>query len=102
MRKKLCPKTLRLKGLIKDKKVNILIDFSCTHNYINIDLAKKFGLCICPIKDLTIYIATRKMFKGIRECDNVSIEIQELELQIDIFSLPLKEMDVFLGVEWLI
>jgi len=102
MRKRLCTKTLRLKGLIKGINVNIPIDFGSTHNCINIDLAKQLGFCICSMKDLTMSISTRKHFMEIGEFHNVSIQIQELELQTDLFSLSLKEIDVFLGAKWLI
>ena len=97
MIRKIRPKTLKLKGLIRGKNVNILIDSSSTHNCTNVDLAKQLDICICPIKDLTMPVIVVKKFKEIRECHKVSIQIQELELQTNIFSLPFKEMDVVIG-----
>lgn len=46
-------------------------------------------------------VATGKKFKEIGECHEVSIQIQELELQTDLLALALIEMDVVLGAEWL-
>lgn len=54
---------------------------------------------MCPIKDPTMTIATRQMFEEIGECHEVSIRIQELELQIKFYALSLKEMDIVLGAE---
>jgi len=102
MTRRLRPKTMKLKGLIRGRNVNIVVDSSSTHNCINIDLAKQLDICICLVKDLTTSIATGKKFEEIGEFHKVSIHIQELHLQIDLFSLPLKEMDVVLGAKWLI
>lgn len=99
MTKRLRPKTLKLKGSIRGRNVNILVYFGSTHNCINVDLDKKLDLCIFPIKDLIMTIAAGKKFKEIGECHKVSIWIKELELQIDLFSLPLKEMDIVLSEE---
>lgn len=54
---------------------------------------------MCPIKDLTMTVATWKMFEEIGECHKASIRIQELELQIKFYALSLKEMDIVLGAE---
>ena len=102
MTRRLRPKTQKLKGLIRSRNVNILVDFGSTHNCINIDLAKQLDLCICPIKDLTMSVTTKKKFEVIGEFHKVSIQIPELELQTDLFSLPLNEIDLVLGAEWLI
>ena len=51
---------------------------------------------------MTIFVTTGQKFREIGECHKVSIQIQELELQTDLFSLPLKKMDIVLGAKWLI
>jgi hypothetical protein len=43
---KLKPKTLKLKGIIKNINVIILIDFDSTHNYVDINFSKKLNLFI--------------------------------------------------------
>ena len=63
MRKKPCPKNLKLKGVFKGRDVDILIDSGSTHNGINIDLVKQLDLFICPIKDLTVPVTTGNKFK---------------------------------------
>lgn len=49
MTTRLRPKTMKLKGIIRDRNANIVVDSSNTHNCINIDLAKQLNLCVCPI-----------------------------------------------------
>jgi hypothetical protein len=51
------PKTLQLKGVIKDINLTILIDSGSTHNCIDIDVAKKLNCFIYPTKDLTVKVA---------------------------------------------
>jgi len=67
------PKTLNLKGIIRGRNVNILVDSRSIHNCLNIDLTKQLNLCVCPIKDLTMIVALGKRFKEIGECQKVSI-----------------------------
>jgi hypothetical protein len=56
---------------------------------------------VYPTKDLTIIIVDGKNMKGVGICHKVLIQTQELELQIGLYSLILDEMDMVLGVEWL-
>jgi hypothetical protein len=40
--------------------------------------------------------------KGVGRCCKISIQIQDLELQAGFYAPPLDEMDIVLGIEWLI
>jgi len=69
-------KTLKLKGVIKDRNLTILIDYGSTHNCIYIDIAKKLNLFIYPTKDLTIKVANGKNIKELGKCNKISVQIQ--------------------------
>jgi hypothetical protein len=56
---------------------------------------------VYPTKDLTITIVDGQKVKGVGQCHKISIQIQELELQTRFYALPLNEMDMVLGAEWL-
>jgi hypothetical protein len=96
------PKTLKLKGVIKDRNLTILVDSGSTHNCIDIDVAKKLNLFIYPTKDLTVKVANGQRVKEVGKCHKISVQIQELELQTGFYALPLEGMDMVLGAEWLI
>jgi hypothetical protein len=95
------PKTLKLKGVIKDRNVTVVIDSHNTHNCIDIIVAKQLNLFVYPTKDLTITVVDGQKVKEVGRCHKVSVQIQELELQTGLYTLPLEEMDMVLGVEWL-
>jgi hypothetical protein len=50
------PKTLNIKGYMKNKKVTILIDFGSTHNFINYKLAKDLNCCVYPTLEFKVII----------------------------------------------
>jgi hypothetical protein len=56
---------------------------------------------VYPIKDFTTTITDGQKVKGVGRFHKVSVQIQELELQIGFYTLALNEMDMVLGVEWL-
>jgi hypothetical protein len=96
------PKTLKLKGVIKERNLTILVDSSGTHNGIDIDVAKKLNLFIYPTKDLTVKVANGQKVKEVGKCHKISVQIQELELQPEFYALPLEGIDMVLGAKWLI
>jgi hypothetical protein len=96
------PRTLKLKGVIKDRNITILVDSGSTHNCIDIDVAKKLNYFIYPTRDLTIKVANGQRVKEVGKCHKISVQIQELELQTGFYALPLEGMDMVLGAEWLI
>jgi hypothetical protein len=81
------PKTLKLKGVIKDRNLTILIDSGSTHNCIDIDVAKKLNLFIYPTTNLTVKVANGQKVKELGKFHKVSVQIQELELQTGFYAL---------------
>ena len=72
------PKTLQLKGVIKDINLTILIDYGSTHNCIDIDVAKKLNLFIYPTKELTARVSNGQKIKELGKCYKVLVQKQEL------------------------
>jgi hypothetical protein len=102
MRGKLQPMSLKLKEIIKNKNVMILVDSGSTDHCINLTLVKQLKLFLYLTKDLTVIIADGQKIKEIGRCHIISIQIQKLELQSRFYTLPLDEIDMVLRVEWLI
>jgi hypothetical protein len=72
---KLQPMTLKLKGIIKNRNVTILVDFGITHNWVDINFAKQLNLFVYPTKDLTVKIVDGHKVKGVGRCHKISIQI---------------------------
>lgn len=62
------PKTLKLKEIVKNKNVTILVDLGSTHNSIDIDIAKQLNIFVYPTKDIIITIIDGKKIKGVGRC----------------------------------
>jgi hypothetical protein len=94
------PKTLKLKGIVKNINITIVVDSGSTHNYIDINVARQLNLFVHPTKDLTVAITNGQKVKGVVRCHKVSVHIQELELQTIFYALPFDEMVMVPSAEW--
>ena len=101
MAKKSQPKTLKLKGVIKDRNVIVLMYSKNTHNYIYINFVKKLNHLVYPSKDLLLMIIDGQKVEGVGRCHRVSVQIQEMDLQTSFYALQLYGMDMVLGGKWL-
>ena len=99
---KLQLKTLKLKGIIKNRNIMILVDSHSTHDCIGINFSKQLNLFVFPTKDLTVMSADEQKVKEVGRCHKVLVQIQKLELQTGLYTLLLDEMDTVLGAEWFI
>jgi hypothetical protein len=97
MTRKPQPKTLKLKGVMKDRNLTIIVDYGSSHNCIDIGVIKKLNCFIYLTRDLTVKVANGKRVKEVGKCHKISIQIQELELKIGFYTLPLEGMDTVLG-----
>ena len=70
------PKTLKLKGVIKDRNVILLIYSKNTHNCIYINFIKKLNHLVYPSKDLLLIIIDGKKVEGVGGCHRISVQIQ--------------------------
>lgn len=81
------PKTLKLKGVIKDRNVIVLMYSKNTHNYIYINFVKKLNHLVYPSKDLLLMIIDGQKVGGVGRYHRVSIQIQEMDLQTSLYAL---------------
>ena len=75
------PKTLKLKGLIKDRNIIVLMYSKNTHNCIYINFIKKLNHLVYPSKDLLLMIIDGEKVEGVGRCHIISVQIQEMDLQ---------------------
>jgi hypothetical protein len=83
------PQTLKLRGHIKKENVTILVDTRSTHNFININVAKRLNLFVYPVTDIRV------------KCHKVKLQIGDYELESRFYTVPLGGVDVVLGIQWL-
>ena len=54
-----------------------------------------------PAKGFKALTITNQHIKEVGKFHKVAVQIQNLNLQLDCFALPLKEVDLILGADWL-
>jgi hypothetical protein len=95
------PKTLNIKGYIKNKKVIVLMDSGSTHNFIHYKLAKALNLFIYPMPEFQVMIADGGTINFSGKCHHINITMGEYVMNSPIISIPMGGVDVILGVQWL-
>ncbi|RRT39298.1 hypothetical protein B296_00012561 [Ensete ventricosum] len=91
--------TMKVGGLLKQQPITVLID---TENTImNSKVAVWMAL---PIKDCSrfdVKFADGRILKCDRRCPWVKLLLQDQEIIVDFFLLPLDDYEAVLGIEWL-
>ena len=89
-------------GLIKAKPVNILFDSGATHSFISVDCAKRiyFPMSKLPYKVL-VSTPSEENICTTTMCSPVFLDFQGKTFCIDLYCLPMKGLDVILGMDWL-
>ncbi|KAL5750114.1 hypothetical protein ACOSP7_024717 [Xanthoceras sorbifolium] len=95
------PHTIRLKGRLKGKKVTILVDGESTHNFIDQQLVRKFGLNVNNDHTFHVMVANREIIACVGRCMALSLEIQGYQMQTDFYVLLVAACPLVLGVQWL-
>ncbi|PIN21602.1 hypothetical protein CDL12_05681 [Handroanthus impetiginosus] len=94
--------TMRLTGNSKGKALHIFINPGATHNFLDIDYAKRLGCKLENTTPFSVTIAGGQKLLGNYICKSFSWKLQGIEFKSDIMTIPLSECDLVLGVQWLV
>ncbi|XP_061375850.1 uncharacterized protein LOC133317958 [Gastrolobium bilobum] len=94
-------RTLRLRGVINKKTVQVLVDGGSTHNFVQERMVKFLGLEVKPITQFQVLVGNgaRLGCKGV--CQQIGLNLQGHMFLPDLFVLPIQGAEVVLGVQWL-
>ncbi|XP_074318129.1 uncharacterized protein LOC141654920 [Silene latifolia] len=93
--------TMRVTGYMGRKPLHILIDSGSTHNFLDLDLARKLNLQINPISPQSVAVADGNHLACQHVCPNFQWKLQNTEFQCEALLIPLGSCDMVLGVQWL-
>ncbi|KAL8091683.1 hypothetical protein AgCh_034082 [Apium graveolens] len=93
--------TIRLQGLVKGKKVHILIDSGSTHSFVDTGLVKHLRLLAEIVQPLLVTLANGTSMMVYTMCKKLSYEVQGHKFTTDLRPYPLGGSDIILGVDWL-
>ncbi|XP_050902548.1 uncharacterized protein LOC127114490 [Lathyrus oleraceus] len=88
--------------LINDHPCFVLFDCGATHSFVSIRCMKRLGLQAIPLSPpMVLTTAMDDMVETPLICENCSLSVNGRVFQIDLIYLPLKKVDVVLGMDWL-
>lgn len=93
--------TMRVKGLVGRQNVHVLVDCGSTHNFIDVQTAKKLGCRTKRMCPLQVAVANGDAMISTLLCQGLSLTMGELTYTIDAMILPLGGSDMVLGIQWL-
>ncbi|KAL5753671.1 hypothetical protein ACOSP7_021891 [Xanthoceras sorbifolium] len=95
------PRTLRVKGTLKQKEVIVLIDGGSTHNFIDQSLVSNLGLPVVRDGTFQVMVGNRETINCPGRYLALTLVIQNHSIQADFYVLPVAACQVVLGVQWL-
>ncbi|XP_050897979.1 uncharacterized protein LOC127104878 [Lathyrus oleraceus] len=88
--------------LINDHPCFILFDCGATHYFVSIQCMKRLGWQLIPLSPpMVVTTAMDNVVETPLICENCSLSVNGRIFQIVLICLPLKKVDVVLGMDWL-
>ncbi|XP_028779100.1 uncharacterized protein LOC114735570 [Neltuma alba] len=94
-----------IRGIISLQGHNIhaLFDSGATHSFIAFECAKRLNLHVYDLPfDMNVSTPAGSSVKTSNACLNLVLEFESHKTKIDLICLPLKGLDVIVGMDWLI
>ncbi|GKB58284.1 reverse transcriptase [Tanacetum coccineum] len=93
--------TMRVKGYIGKQQVHILVDGGSTHNFLDLQTAKKLGCKMKRTCPLLVSVANGQDMTTTSMCQQLALTLGNMTYEIDVMVLPLAACEMVLGVQWL-
>ncbi|XP_019257770.1 PREDICTED: uncharacterized protein LOC109235985 [Nicotiana attenuata] len=93
--------TIRVTGYHEKRPLQVLIDTGSTHNFIDELVAAKLGCKACSIQRQSVSVADGRKVQTASVCKDMKWLLQGTAFSSDFLLLPLGNIDIVLGVQWL-
>lgn len=90
---------MRINGHLGKKTLHILLDSGSTHNFLDVNLAKKLGCRMEPIAMQAVTIADGNQLQCQYICRNFTWQMHGTEFVSDVLLIPLGGCDLVLGIQ---
>ncbi|XP_021905112.1 uncharacterized protein LOC110820048 [Carica papaya] len=94
-------KTMRVAATIHNQHIVIVIDNGLTHNFISERVASFRKLPILPTQAFSVEVSIDSPIGCHGRFENVLVNIQGIFFHLTLFELPLTDLDLVLGIQWL-
>jgi hypothetical protein len=93
--------TMRICGHVGKHKLHILIDCGSTHNFLDINTAKKLGCNLIRTCPLQIDVPGGNQLISQYNCKRFTWQLQGENFVSDVMTIPLGGCEMVLGIQWL-
>ncbi|GKV50520.1 hypothetical protein SLEP1_g57222 [Rubroshorea leprosula] len=94
-------RTMRVTGYVNKKPIHILIDSGSTHNFLDVNVAKRVGCKLQAVEALKVDVADGSSLECVHMCQDFTWWLQGKPFHTDTLILPLGSCDMVLGIQWL-
>ncbi|KAG8377597.1 hypothetical protein BUALT_Bualt08G0049600 [Buddleja alternifolia] len=95
-------RTMRVMGHVGSQNVHILIDTGSTHNFLDVNTARRLGSKIEETALFPVSVADGNKIFSSSTCKGFSWKMQGVQFIADMMLFPLGGCDMVLGVQWLV
>lgn len=93
--------TMRVTGMYDRKLLQILLDSGSTHNFLDLEMAKKLGCKLEKVDSLPVAAGGGTTLEAPYICRGFTWKLQHVSFTADVIVLPLVLCDLILGIQWL-
>ncbi|GKD04357.1 putative mitochondrial protein, partial [Tanacetum coccineum] len=93
-------RTMRIRGCVGENALHVLADSGSTHNFLDLQVAKKLGCRLRKICPLEVSVANGNVMFITYECKGFTWVFQGITYSTDVMILPLGGCDIVLGNQW--
>jgi len=88
--------------VIAGESLCVLYDFGATHSFVSIACVERLGLSVRELQcELTICTPTSSLVTTSSLCVSCPVEVEGRRYKVNLICLPLQELEVILGMDWL-
>ncbi|RZS02680.1 hypothetical protein BHM03_00032760 [Ensete ventricosum] len=92
---------LKIEGFLEQQSVIVLVDAGSIHNFMSSKVAAHLMLHKEDYNAFKVNVANGQILKCNQKCPWVKLSLQEQDVVVDFFLLPLDGSDIVLGIDWL-
>ncbi|GJZ44273.1 putative cytochrome P450 [Tanacetum coccineum] len=91
-------RTIRFRGCVGRNSLHVLVDSESTHNFLDLQTAKKLGYRLRKIFPLDVSVANGNVMTNLNECKGFTWVFQGVTYTSNVMILPLEGCDMVFGV----
>ena len=88
--------------MIAGESLCVLYDSGATHSFVSNACVERLGLSVCELQcELAVSTPTSGLVRTSSLCARCPVEIEGRRYRVNLICLPLQELELILGMDWL-